>query len=302
MRKLITIFLAVLAVVAVFSVKAEASVFLKIAPGAAGSGSGGARTASAGDLGALYYNPAGLGSIRGTQIGGGHLDWLGGMSFNYAAGALRFKDGVMGISATFLGYGDMDGRDESGEESGNFGVGDFALQVSYGREGKEGLSLGGGVKYIKQSIGEDTAAGFAADMGILKKMGGKLSLGMSLRNLGPSMKFISEEYSLPLTLSLGGGYEIGGMRLALDGIWGVNDKSFKLSFGTEYLPADFITLRGGYLLKLAEGTGPVSGGEGNFGGLGGGIGFSALNYSIDYSYEPFGELGSAQRFSITGRF
>jgi hypothetical protein len=139
----------------------------------------------------------------------------------------------------------------------------------------------------------------AIDIGAQRKLINNLNIGLAMRNLGPKMKFISEGYDLPLTLAIGAGLTIGGITLALDTNYEIIDENLKISFGTEYMPLQFITFRGGYFLSALQKS--VSTNDDLFeqkDGLGGGLGLNISNYSLDYAIVPYEELGTTQRISL----
>ena len=71
--KLIVVFLISIG----YSSPGDASaVFLLISPGASAVGTGEAQVAKADDAYASYYNPAGLGFLRGSEIVLQHVNWL----------------------------------------------------------------------------------------------------------------------------------------------------------------------------------------------------------------------------------
>jgi hypothetical protein len=276
--------------------------FLKISPGAKPVGMGGAYTAMSGDVNALYFNPAGIGNIKNTQVSAMHTQWISDISYNFAAGAFNVREGVLGLSATLLTMGEMEGRGENREVTDDFAARDFALQCSYAKSLNKNL-IGGSFKFISQNIEDESASGIAIDLGIQRKLTNNLNFGTTIRNLGPKMKFISEGFNLPLTLGVGTGLTIGGITLALDTNYEVFNKSMKFSFGTEYLPLQFVSLRGGYFINALKGTTMDS--KNLFDpkdGLGGGVGLNISNYSFDYAVVPYSDLGTTQRISVLASF
>ena len=80
--------------------------FLLIAAGARPAAMGGAYVAVADDISAVYWNPAGLASLRGRGISATHAEWLSGiryesLGYGHSVGQL----GTLGISAFFLHTG-----------------------------------------------------------------------------------------------------------------------------------------------------------------------------------------------------
>src|SRR3972149_6845484 len=66
----------------------RAAEFLTIPVGARGIGMGNAFIARAGDISAIYWNPAGLGFMEGSQVFFSHVDMPLDFSLDYTAGAL----------------------------------------------------------------------------------------------------------------------------------------------------------------------------------------------------------------------
>lgn len=282
---------------------ASGAAFLKISPGAKPIGMGGAYTAFMGDINSLYYNPAGIASIDGSQVGAMHTEWITDINYSNAGGAFSFREGVLGVSATLLGMGDIDGRGEDREKTEDFTASDFLLQFSYAKALVSGYQAGGSFKYIRQKIADESASGIALDMGLQKSVISNLNMGISLRNLGPNMRFISESYSLPLTFALGTSYRIGGVSIGFDTNYEIIDENIKVFFGTEYLPVQFLSIRGGYCVNALS---SISGRDSEVfevkDGLGGGVGLNILSYSIDYAIVPYVDFGNTHRISLIARF
>ena len=283
-------------------VKTGAS-FLKIEPGAKPAGMGGAYTAISGDINALYYNPAGISSIQSNELAAMHTEWITDIKYDFAAGVFNLKNGVIGFSATLLTMGEIEGRDENRQTTGGFTAYDFSFNMSYARELNSAYSLGAGLKYIRQSIDDETADGIAVDIGAQRKLGNIFSLGAAVKNIGPQMKFIDEGYSLPLTAGFGAGVSLGGITLACDMDYEIVDKNLKLSFGTQYMPLQFLSLRGGYFINALKGLSDQSNDIFDLrNGLGGGLGINLLGYSLDYAVVPYVDFGNTQRISLSAKF
>ena len=78
-------FIAVLFVLQIFigslTAQSEAgAIFLLIAPGARAGGMGDAQVAVANDAYASYWNPAGLGFLKGSEAALMHVNWLPGLA------------------------------------------------------------------------------------------------------------------------------------------------------------------------------------------------------------------------------
>lgn len=282
--------------------------FLKIVPGARPVGMGGAYTAIASDINALYYNPAGIGGIRQSQLGATHTEWLNNVNYDFAGGVIPTHNGAIGVSAVYLTTGKIEGRDESGNQTGDFYSSDMAITFSGARRLNSNTQVGGSVKALQQKIASETADGFALDIGGTQRISKKVHAGLAVKNVGPKMKFIDEQYSLPVTITMGTAYNLVGIfNLALDVSYEPVDKKRIISFGTEFWPKEFVALRAGYLYQavnaLYDSSGDVTNNKINIhNGFGGGIGIKVLGHNLDYAIVPYSELGTTQRISLQANF
>jgi hypothetical protein len=283
--------------------------FLKISPGARAAGMSSAFTAIADDASAVYWNPSGIANIPRSQFMFTHSQWLEGMSYDYASFVQPRPKGAVGLGVTWLSQGSFDGRDENRQPTGSFSASDFALAASMSRRLSWG-SIGMNLKVINQKIESESATGIAVDFGYkYQYIGLPLSVGLAVQNIGPQMKFIDEAYSLPLTISGGVGYRIGGMVLAVDISQGVYSNNTSMSIGTEYWIYNAVALRTGYLsrvMSFSKTNSDINGDLGskleNIAGLGAGIGLKIANYQVDYALVPYGELGNTQRITLSAGF
>ena len=153
--------------------------FLSIGAGAGGLALAGAQTSCASDVHAGYWNPAGLGLMKGkSQFALMHASYFAGIAnYDYAAAALRVDSlSVLGISWLRFAVDDIpDTRYliENGQVDyrriSSFSSADNAVFFSYGRRmsGIPGLTLGGSMKIIYRKAGKFANAwGFGLDAGL----------------------------------------------------------------------------------------------------------------------------------------
>ena len=82
--------------------------FLEIGIGSASGGMGEAYVAVANDLSAVYWNPAGLASLKGVGVQFMIQPWIVDINTIFAASALSIpRVGTFALSLTQVGYGDM---------------------------------------------------------------------------------------------------------------------------------------------------------------------------------------------------
>jgi len=170
--------------------------FLNIGVGAKSLAMFGAVSATANDISAGYWNPAGLLHIEAPfQVSATHSEWFAGIAqYDYLAfgkklgkernsfGSISLiRMGVDNIPNTFNLVG-PDGRIDYAAVT-QFSAADYALIISYARKAFGNLSVGGNTKIIYRQIGTfGTAWGFGFDFGTQLKFG-NLSVGIMGRDI-----------------------------------------------------------------------------------------------------------------------
>ncbi|MBI4052255.1 MAG: hypothetical protein HY400_07095 [Elusimicrobia bacterium] len=173
--------------------------------------------------------------------------------------------------------------------------------------------LGGTIKLVQQNIADETAKGWALDLGVQRNLRTDLTLGLSVLNAGSKLKFIEEPFKLPLTVGGGISYLLGGLiTVTADIKHRIYDNRLTAGIGTEFWVRPSLALRAGYLgiLKEALDSDVQSSSrklEGSLKGLGAGFGFKISNLSgndllLDYALSPARDLGTAHRISFSLRF
>lgn len=303
--------------------------FLKIGVDARGTAMGGAFAAMAGDLSAMYWNPAGLGHYQGLGTMFVHNQWLADMNFNYAAVAFEVRGlGTLGLSVTSLSAPDDFVRTvERPEGTGElFDANDLALGLTYARRLTDRFAIGGTAKFIRQNLWHMSANAVALDIGALfttpfrnVRLGASISnFGSDLRLDGRDIRFSNdpdptnegnvefvnalyetEKFPLPLSFRVGLATEIYQndnvrVTVGLDALH-PNDNTESINTGAEVVLNEMLFLRGGYsTLFRSESEEGLT--------LGGGLHYrlwgSSTMLKIDYAYADFGLLENVQRFSL----
>lgn len=167
------------------------------------------------------------------------------------------------------------------------------------------LLAGTTLKVIRQTIGDASASGIAADLGLQAQGLGSpdLLLGLSARNLGPDMRFLQESFALPLALGAGVGYQLKGLLL----LGGIEHRPragrTALGLGAQLWLGQIVALRSGYLGLVTQ---PAIGGTNSpqqnpLSGLGFGLGWKLLRDALrlDYAFTPGPtDLGNAHRVTL----
>jgi len=295
---------------------AETASFLKVSPGARPIGMGNAFTAVADDLNALAWNPAGLSGVKQREAAFMHAELFEGTRYDYMGYAHPIGSAARGASGqSTLAFGlarlsqdPIGGRAADRSATGSFDASDSAFQAAFSRPiGRRGPSVGASVKFLQSQLAGHKAQGYAFDLGVkhgLHAGGMPVFLGASAMNLGPGLEFIDEKNNLPMTLSVGAGVQtIGAFLISADIRHRPQSGETVFGLGTEYAMLSALTLRAGYGANIAaDGADIGASASSPLAGMGMGLGLKVGRASLDYSVAPSGELGTAQRVSLTTRF
>ena len=270
---------------------------LRLARGARAAGLGDAYTALASGAESLAWNPAGMNSVRALQMSASHLSYLEGIADDTLQVALPIYGlGAWGIGLDYLYTGD-EGYDNWGKSTGDFSVFDFSAQIGVALELPADLWLGAVYKTLRQGYGYQFSMGSSFDVGLQwRGLFKRLDLGLLAANLGTPTALGQTFGPLPVTFK-------GGAALHLTDAWLLSadfdhqmvDYVNKVHTGTEVtIPAGPMTLlaRGGYTFGPQQQLGDLS-------GLAAGLGVQFGAWTVDYAWQPLGDLGQTHRVSLT---
>lgn len=273
----------------------SAAQFLKLGAGARAAALGDSAAGLSGDSTAIYWNPAGLNGIAGKgSLSVMHSVWLEDISYDWASYAVPYRDwGVFGLGVQYLSYGGMKKIDDTGLETGDFRPGDLCASLSYATQ-SGGINLGANIKYISLTI-EHNAVAYAADLGAqYKVLDSRLTLGLAVQNIGTKAAFINEADALPFNIKLGGAYALQNNWCAVLDFNAPVDNEANVGAGTEYcyMISNTVAVAGrvGYTTRTLK--------TGGFNGMTAGFGLTYLDYTFDYAFVPYGELGNTHRLSF----
>lgn len=278
--------------------------FLEVGVSPRADALGGAFTAISDDVSAIYYNPAGLVQLEHRQAMISRIDYPADITYSFVGLAMPVGiGGVLGVGYYGLDAGDIDvttHQHPNGVDGWTFGAKDYALSLSYGRFLTDRFSLGVTVKLIDELYEEERATGWAADVGTQYNTGWRnFKITMLLANFGPDMKFITQEYPLPINFKFGGALDVldGPGHHAIFAIEGSHpaDNREKYNVGMEYTFRNFASLRAGQ--RFEHDLGGMS--------FGGGLQFNMsekYKASLDYGYQDFDALSEIHRFALTVDF
>lgn len=172
----------------------SSGVFLKIGVGAKAVGLGEAFTAVADDATTIFWNPAGLSNLSDREVYFSHTSWIADINYEYIAYA-QYLPWLGGLNAGMhIGTLRTDMMETTvyqpygtGRE---FTYSDMFIGVAVSRQFTDKLSIGVGIKYIRENYGAaidgpvtNTAA---ADFGTYYKIGARDGVfAVTLLNFGP---------------------------------------------------------------------------------------------------------------------
>ena len=274
---------------------------LLINPWARSSGFGSANTASVRGLEAQFLNVAGLAFTNKTEVLFANTQWLVGSGVMINSFGLSQKigeAGVIGLGIMNMSFGEIDITTSELPEGG---IGTFSpnylnIGLSYAKNFSNSINGGITVRIVNQNISNLSATGVAFDAGIsyTTRLGSKdkeknkdnLQFGISLKNVGPPMKFNgdglsvrgtvpggdnsltleyrSAKYEMPSSLNIGVTYHWRDSKLMnrVTGAANFTSNSFskdRFNFGLEYSFKDMLMLRGGYILQFGKGGNDIAG-------------------------------------------
>ncbi len=303
--------------------------FLKIGAGARPTAMGGAYTGVADDVNAIYWNTAGLATIKGkNEFVAMRAELFQSLQYNFFAFAHPMKDyGTIAVGLINLNITGIEQRTtDTDAPDSTFASNDSAYTLAYankltyfGLPGKDevgGLHLGVSGKAIRQTLSGEAGNTFAADLGgLYESVNYPMSFGLAVQNLGAKQKFKSESDPLPMTINLGSSLRMGqewrlsgtqsggdkktGLLLALDlHAPRDNDPSVRggLEFSHGWSENTVSSVRGGY----ESGRSKQAGGAET--GVSAGAGIQYKFFTFDFAWVPYGNLGNTFRYSIKLKF
>ncbi len=217
----------------------EAAVpFLLLAPDSRGGAIGESGTGLADNSAAIFWNPAGIAFLKGSEISITHSNWLPQFHLDIFYDYLTYRqyiddiDGSLTASITYMNYGKFvrTGPDDP-TPLGTFSSFDAALTVGYATKLSSDWGIGFNLRLIHSQLsdqptaqeqGSGTATSVSFDVAAMwrpekfvipfvdEDLGKKFSIGANLSNLGPKINYIDRAQAdpIPTNLRLGFAYQI----------------------------------------------------------------------------------------------
>jgi hypothetical protein len=296
--------------------------FLQIPIGARAEAMGGAVVGYIDDASSVFWNPAGIAKVKNVQVFFSYMDWFS--LFNHSAASLVYTNedfGSIAGSLIMFNTSDMEITTELEPNGTNryFDASDMAIGVTYACFLTDKFNVGVTVKYIYQQIWNETADGFAFDIGTQYTLDFQnLTIAMSMTNFGGDLRFegsdldvnyyrdlypqaritpaqlTTEANPLPLNFQIGIAIDVFQadfvkVRADIDATH-PNDNDEQLLFGTEFSFFDRLFLRGGYKFNDDEQSFAF--------GAGANVMVSESAIYFDYAYSVYDLLPSVNTISL----
>lgn len=292
----------------------------------------GAATAVANDdLFGMRYNPAGLAYMKELQIAGMYQDGVLDTNMQYFGIGMPLPfNGFVGshrpslaVTVLLSDNGDFDvnllnsdGSLFSNDWKKSAGS-DFAVALSYAECIYDGVfNIGYGRMRVLHSFGltakfmssklpsknssnfvsEETGTAFGGDFGYqLNLPDAGLSLGLSILNVASKMKYLDDEFNLPMTFRAGLGYTMDiGKNLkataAVDYVNYIKDEENRVFAGVELEFLQYVSLRGGYRFNQDWYNWTM------------GVGLKVWDFEFDAAFQPDSDIENLFQISLTWKF
>ncbi len=275
-----------------------AMAFLKIGAGARYAAMADVGAALADDAYAVFWNPARLSEMYGSQaLGFQHHVWIAGITLDEAYYAYRWRKHRLGLSARLLATDDIPLRGDlpTEEPIAYFRAYNFFGGASYAFVPDRHLSLGFSYRRLYEKIYLDAAYGHSLQAGLnLNLIDPDVSLSATADNFGTRIHYRAAYYhKQPTAFSVGTSWRPGwsyrqiGACLAAVAVRAIDDR-WQWRLGGEIKWRGLLTLRAGY--KAGHSTE----------GLAAGLGLAWRRWQADYAFVPHRyDLGTSHRISLS---
>lgn len=260
----------------------------------------GAGVADASRISEVTRNPLALTGLRESEFGLNQIIFGDAGADNFVSvyyGLPLLESIALSFGLEYLGYDNLEGRDEEGMLTGEYGAYAWALQAGVGNYGKAfGWSLS--ARFAYQAIDDESTLAVLGDAGVVYRMLKYLSFGATITNFGyvTDSEYSGEHEAAPMALQAGAtGVVPVSSLLGLESLWEVHvsadayrradmdDPEWR--FGMEVAYREFLLLRAGYAVRPHTED-----------GFSAGLGFTFGRIVFDYGYSPRPALGDGNHY------
>jgi hypothetical protein len=243
----------------------------------------------------LWVNPAALAGAPG-QVGATHTEWFQDTRLEQL-GVVLGGGGrlVLGLSTQLVTTGDIPLRPLSAgvpipysEPLGTFDARDFGVGLTAAYQLVPSVDVGATVRWLSQKVYVSEASTVGMDLGLAWQAKPALRVAANLGNVGPALKWDGGvEAPLPRTFRAGAWWSPARTLSLSSDLWLQRDRPTRGTFGAQWSPVPFLSVRGGY----------VAGHDAQ--NITGGLGLVWRGFGFDYALVPVGnDLGTTHRVAI----
>jgi hypothetical protein len=285
--------------------------FLRLNLDARTAALGGSFVSGNDDANVIFHNPAGISLLQNNPVSFSFLNHIldiNSASLAYSSELENF--GRFAAAIKYINYGEFEGKDEFGAETGNFSANEAAFIIGYSNSLDVNFYYGANVKLIYSGISDRSSTAIAIDAGLHYEIPSQmLNIGLAFSNIGTQISSYydtREQLPFDVTIGISKRLEHLPLKLYLDFHKLNEDRNdffqrfHAFSLGAEFTLSKALRLRAGYEnekrkeLKI-----------GSFAGLAGfnaGIGIVISDYRFDYGFSSMGAIGNLHRISLSTAF
>ncbi len=306
--------------------------YLAISMGARESAMGDAATATVAGINGMWHNPAVTADIEHVGVALNQVNWMADTRLYGAALAYSLGNwGAIGVDVTYMDFGEIIGTRRVDKSvnyrgfvfTGDIGVEDYAIGISYARRINDKFALGLKVKRLHESLGNAryvyhvenegtdqeirhyreklwSLDDWGLDFGTVYTVGWSgLTVAMSMQNLSRDLKYWYEEFSLPMCLRMGMAMDVADLfygqtenldvTVAMD-VLHPNDYTERVHLGTEIVYMKRFAFRGGYKFNHDVESATF--------GVGLNFQFSGISAVLDYAYTDAAYFEDISRMTL----
>jgi len=284
------------------------------------------------DLSMAIPNPSLISSEMHNKLAFSYVNNYTDINYGYAAYSRTFRQlGSFTGSLQFMDYGEFKYADPAGEVAGNFKVGDYALNVGWGRNLDSVFSIGANMKLLYSDLEAYHSLGLAVDVAGSYFPDKNTCMSLLFRNVGRQLTSYTtrEVQPLPFEIQFGVSRRLAhlpfrfsillqhlerwdltydaleeeidpftGQPVERSNLDAFADQAMRhIVLGGEFIPAKFLSFRVGYNyhrrqeLKIDSRPGTV--------GFSWGLGIKVSKFTIDYSRAAYHLVGARNYVTLS---